>query len=122
MPKVRSPIELGKDGEDFALKYLLKKKYRILTQRYRFMRGELDIIAEKNNEIIFIEVKTRRNLKFGSPEEAVTATKQKQIRRIAQGYLTQHNILDTACRFDVISVLIYKNGKFRLEHIKNAFE
>jgi len=122
MAKVRSPIELGRTGEELALKYLQRKKYRILSQRFRFMRGEIDIIAEKDNTLVFIEVKTRRNTKFGFPEEAVTQKKQKQIRRIAQGYLARYNKQDAACRFDVLSVLVSENNKIKIDHFVNAFE
>ncbi len=117
----RNHYTLGKKGEDIAVKYLKKKKYKILTQGFRFLRGEIDIIAYDQDTLVFIEVKTRRNKEYGLPEESVTPKKQNQIKKIALGFLMKYNLENTDCRFDVISLLLDKEKKPSLRHIKDAF-
>lgn len=108
----------GKKGEILAQKFLKKKGFKILQTNYRNKIGEIDIICfdNKNNEIIFIEVKTRSTLQMGMPCEAVDFRKQKKIRNTASLYLLQNNKLDDKIRFDVIEVL---NGE--INHIEYAF-
>lgn len=86
-------------------------------------RGEIDIIARKEETLVFIEVKTRSGSDFGSPDESVTRAKQLQVRKIARGYLLKHGLAEekTACRFDVISLLWLGGKRFRLAHHRNAF-
>ena len=116
-----TPHVLGKSGEKIALRYLEDKKYRILARNFRLFRGEIDIIALDRKTLVFVEVKTRRSTDFGLPEESVTPSKQEQIKKIAQGFLTKNNLNETECRFDVIS-LIFDEGKgFSIRHIQNAF-
>ncbi|MFW6134934.1 MAG: YraN family protein [Elusimicrobiota bacterium] len=117
----RNHYTLGRKGEDIAVKYLKKKKYKILTQGFRFLRGEIDIIAYDRDTLVFIEVKTRRNKEYGLPEESVTPKKQNQIKKIALGFLMKYNLENTDCRFDVISLLLDKEKKPSLRHIKDAF-
>lgn len=113
--------DLGKAGEEIALKFLKRKKYRIAARGFRLFRGEIDVIALDKKTLVFIEVKTRTSTKFGLPEEAVSPSKQKQIRKIAQGYLAFHDLQDTECRFDVLSVVFDGAKGFSVNHIKNAF-
>ncbi len=116
-----TPHALGKSGEKIALRYLEDKKYRILAQNFRLFRGEIDIIALDRKILVFVEVKTRKSTDFGLPEESVTPSKQEQIKKIAQGFLTKNNLIESECRFDVIS-LIFDEGKgFLIRHIQNAF-
>jgi putative endonuclease len=110
----------GTLGEDAAVEYLGKKGYRILERNYRFERGEIDIIAEEREVLVFVEVKARRSQAFGEPHEAVTARKQNQIRKVAEGYLFLHEINDKECRFDIIAIH-YKGSKMSIEHFENAF-
>jgi putative endonuclease len=110
----------GTIGEDAAVEYLAKKGYRILERNFRFERGEIDIIADDKNTLVFIEVKARRSLSFGEPHEAVTARKQSQIRMVAEGYLFMHEISDRACRFDIVAIQ-YTGSKMSIEHFENAF-
>lgn len=112
---------LGKSGEEIALRYLKKKKYRIVERNFRFFRGEIDIIAHDQKTLVFIEVKTRKSKSFGLPEESVTPSKQRQIRKIARGFMAQNNLRNTECRFDVISLFINKKGEYKINHIQNAF-
>ena len=110
----------GKIGEDIAVEFLKKKGYRILERNFRFERGEIDIIAEYAGALIFVEVKARRSISFGTPHEAVTAQKQLQIRKIADGYIFSHEIDDTACRFDIIAIR-YAGKNIDIQHFENAF-
>jgi putative endonuclease len=114
-------ISLGKKGEEAAVRYLAKRKYKILARGFRMFRGEIDIIAFRRRTLVFCEVKTRRNRRYGFPEEAVTEAKQDQIRKIAQGYLVKSRLDDALCRFDVLSVVMDENGRPVVEHIKDAF-
>ena len=121
MPKTITPFELGKIGEKQALKYFKKKKFKVIKQGFRLDKGEIDIIAYDEDTLVFIEVKTRRNYKYGRPEEAVTPAKQQQIRKIAQAFLTKKHIEDVKCRFDVLALLYDRDKKFKIEHFIDAF-
>lgn len=112
---------LGRSGEEIALRYLKKKNFRIVAQGFRFRRGEIDIIAYDRNTLVFIEVKTRSSREFGPPEESVTPSKQRQIRKMAQGFLALHHIKDVECRFDVLSLMKRGENEYSVLHIKNAF-
>lgn len=116
-----TPHMLGKSGEEVALRYLKRKKYRILETRFRLFRGEIDIIAFHQKTLVFVEVKTRKSRDFGLPEEAVTPAKQKQIRKIAQGFLAVRKMPQVECQFDVISLMKTGENKYSIRHIKNAF-
>jgi len=115
-------IALGKQGEDMAADHLLEKGFTIIVRNYRQKTGEIDIIARDNECLVFIEVKTRKSSRFGQPFEAVTTKKQAQISRVALHYMSCHKLLDQPARFDVISILIDKNGKPAIEHLYNCFE
>ena len=112
---------VGKSGEELAQKFLKKKKYRIINRGYRLFRGEIDIIAYDKDTLVFIEVKTRRGSKFGQPEEAVTLSKQKQIQKIAQGFLIFNQLENIKCRFDVIALNLDDNQAYTIKHFINAF-
>ena len=116
------PYELGKKGESAALKYLKKKKYKVISTGFRFHRAEIDIIAFDKKTLVFIEVKTRSNQNFGLPEEAVSAAKQDQIRKAAEGYLVINKLVELECRFDVLSLIFDEElQKFSIVHYENAF-
>lgn len=119
--KLLSPYELGKLGEEFALKYFKKSKYEIVETGYRLYRGEIDIIAYDKNTLVFIEVKTRQDLIFGPPEEAVTPKKQAQIRKIAEAYLAKQQLDEIPCRFDVLALLYDTDTGFQFKHFRDAF-
>lgn len=119
----RSLQNIAQIGEKLAVEHLKTQGYQILAENYRFHRGEIDIIAKHEKRIVFVEVKTRRSLKYGVPQSAVTKQKQRQISKIALAYLQTHNLMDTPCRFDVIAIqLTRKLELLRLEQIKSAFE
>ena len=118
----RSRLNIAKIGESYAVKHLKARGYKILAQNYRAMRGEIDLVAQDGDCIVFVEVKTRRSLKFGTPQAAVTAQKQRQISKVALAYIQTHNRLDTPCRFDVIAIHLSPQLELlKLEQIENAF-
>jgi putative endonuclease len=123
LKKVKKTLayELGRSGEDIALQYLKKKKYTIAEKGFRFLRGEIDIIALEGDTLVFIEVKTRKSVDFGQPEESITPAKRRQLRRVAQGYLLRKNIQDVECRFDVLSITYDEEKGYTVNHIKDAF-
>lgn len=98
-------FETGRKGEEEAVKFLKKKKYRIITRNFKTKFGEIDIIAKKKKEIIFIEVKTRTTTNFGYPEEAVNTRKLNHIKKVASYYILKNNIKNPV-RFEVLSILI----------------
>ena len=111
--------ELGKKGEELAVKFLSNLGYEILEQNFRFKRDEVDIIASKNDIIVFVEVKTRANNFLGEPEEAVSIGKQKRIIKVANHYLIE-NDLDNEGRFDIIGIILNEKTK-NINHISEAF-
>ena len=115
--------QLGKAGEEMAAKYLVEKGYQIIEWNYRCENGEIDLIAKDQDVTVFVEVKTRRSLKFGIPQAAVTSKKQLQISMVALSYLNEVNALNSPCRFDVIAITLPPaSEKLEIKHIKNAFE
>jgi putative endonuclease len=110
----------GKIGEDLAARFLEQNGFKIIERNYRFERGEIDLIAEEGEELVFIEVKMRRSPVFGAPEDAVTEEKQEQVHTVADGYLFEHNIDNRLCRFDVVAIE-FKNEKADIRHLRNAF-
>ena len=119
----RSRLKVAKIGESLAVKHLKARGYRILAQNYRARRGEIDLIARDGEFIVFVEVKTRRSLKFGLPQAAVTLQKQRQISKVALAYLQSRNLLDAPCRFDVIAIHLSPQLELlKLEQIESAFD
>lgn len=111
----------GKTGEDLAASILEKKGYIIVERNYRYGKGEIDLIARDGKTLVFIEVKTRKNLEYGPPEMAITKGKQRQIRKIAEAYLFDKDIKDTDCRIDVVAIQFIPKMKPKVNHILNAF-
>ncbi len=113
--------DLAREGEDAAAAYLSKNGYVVHVRNFHFGRnGEIDIIASKEGMTVFAEVKTRR---FGTAEEAlysITPSKQKQLIRIAQGYMYTKGMGELACRFDVI-VVTFQKGVPVVVHYEHAF-
>ena len=111
--------ETGKEGEMIAYEYLNRNFYRIICKNYRCKLGEIDIIAEEENELVFIEVKTRTGLGFGLPSDAVNRVKRSHIYNVAKYFLMQNKCENLYCRFDVIEVYI-KEKEVKINHIKNC--
>jgi putative endonuclease len=110
---------LGKEGEELALQYLLKKGYTLLERNWRFHHKEVDIIATDGHDLVFVEVKTRSSEWFGTPEEAVDEKKQRYLMTAAEAYIRWRNN-DTNIRFDVVSIML-KPGYQSIDHIVDAF-
>lgn len=113
--------ELGKKAEDLAAEYLVKNGYTILVRNFRFKKNEIDIIAEKDNKIVVVEVKARSTDFFILPQEAVTKSKIKVIVLAANHFMEEFN-KNQEVRFDIISVLPDPDGRLEIEHIQDAFE
>ena len=111
--------EIGSRGENFAKEYLILNGYNIVATNFHSKYGEIDIIAEIDRYIVFVEVKTRKISSLVSPAEAVTRPKQNKIIKTAFVYLESTNI-DKQPRFDVIEVT-FENKNMNINHIKNAF-
>jgi putative endonuclease len=112
----------GNQGEEIAAKYLGSHGYRIIERNFNCKGGEVDIIATKDKTLVFIEVKTRRDLSYGVPQLAVNQFKQRQISKAALTWLSKKNMHDQPARFDVIAILLANGGLHKIEHIVNAFE
>ncbi|NJB81292.1 YraN family protein [Wenyingzhuangia aestuarii] len=111
--------DLGNLGEQLAKDYLLEKGYSILETNWRYLKAEIDIIAQKGNFLAIVEVKTRTSAFFGNPEEFITKAKIKLLITAADYYVQKHN-LDLEVRFDVIAIV--KNAKQTdIKHIPEAF-
>ena len=119
----RSRLNIAKTGELLALKHLKARGCEILAQNYRARRGEIDLIVQDGEFTVFVEVKTRRSLRFGLPQAAVTLQKQRQISKVALAYLQARNLLDAPCRFDVIAIHLSPQLELlHLEQIESAFD
>lgn len=118
-----SRLDIAKMGESLAVSHLKGRGYEILERNYRAVRGEIDLIAQDGEFIVFVEVKARRSLKFGLPQAAVTTQKQRQISKVALAYLQAKNRFDSPCRFDVIAIHLSPQLELlKLEQIESAFE
>lgn len=109
----------GKRSEIIASDYLKKKGYKILETNYKNKVGEIDVIAQDGEYIVFVEVKARLSQKFGHPFEAINERKQQKIHAVASLYMVKHGIYGKLCRFDAISILGLENPE--ITHIVDAF-
>ncbi|MEA4815812.1 MAG: YraN family protein [Lachnospiraceae bacterium] len=110
----------GAKGESIAETELLKKGYNVIDKNFRGQNGEIDIIAEKDGVLVFIEVKLRKSLSKGLPREAVTLKKQERIIKTAEEYIYEKSVCNMDMRFDVAEVFC-KNGSIYFNYIENAF-
>ncbi len=116
-------LDFGREGEEQAVKLLKKKKYRILETNFRTKAGEIDIVAEQDKVLVFVEVKSRADSEYGSPLEAITPAKQKKLVQVANRFRARHEVWDRDCRFDVVAVSgdPQKPSKWNLELFADAF-
>jgi len=117
--------KFGKEGEDLAVEMLIEKGYQIIERNYYYHnRGEIDIIAKDRDAgfLVFIEVKSRKNLECGEPEYAMTPKKISQVKRMAEIYLFDKDIKEIDCRFDVVSVLLRPKLSPLIKHYVDAFQ
>lgn len=108
----------GQSGEDLAAHFLEKKGYRIIERNYRYRRAEIDLIAQKEQLLVFVEVKTRGNNSFGNPEDFVGSRKAAMIVEAADHYIHQHN-WQSNIRFDIIAILTRPH--LDIQHMEDAF-
>lgn len=117
---------LGNKGEDYAVKLLKKARYKIKDRNFTVRGGEIDIVAEDGDTLVFVEVKLRKNTDYGTPAEFVGAVKQRRLIYAAECYIGAHGLYDTDVRFDVVEIVgkTDENGKLKVDSaniIKNAF-
>jgi putative endonuclease len=118
---VPTTTELGVHGERVAAAYLTDAGLRVLDRNWRCREGELDIVAREGDALVFCEVKTRRGVGFGHPAEAVTPTKQRRLRTLAQRWLAAHDEHAPELRFDVVGVLVRPSRPALVTHLRGAF-
>lgn len=112
----------GRLGEEAAASYLRRKGYQILARNWLTRWGELDIVAQENRDLVFVEVRSTRGLRYGYGFQSVDFKKQQKVRRLALQYLKLHHLENCSIRFDVISVLInHENEVIQIDHIPHAF-
>ena len=115
-------LSLGRRGEELAGKFLKKAGYKILESNYRGRLGEIDLVAEDGDCLVFVEVKTRGSLACGHPLESIDSRKQRQLIKAAREYLAEHGAEERVCRFDAVSVLFGDEQQPMIELIKDAFD
>jgi putative endonuclease len=111
--------KIGDKGEDNAINFLFANGYEVLARNYRFGRGEIDIIAQKDSVLVFIEVKTRKNIIYGYPETFLSEQQQDRIHRAAEEYVLQKEWRGEV-RFDIIAIL-WDGNEPTLDHFEDAF-
>jgi putative endonuclease len=114
---------LGKLGEDVAARRLAAQGYVVRERNWRCATGELDLVLERDDALIFVEVRTRRGDRFGTPEESITPRKRVKLVSAALTYLSEHAAADRAWRIDVVAIEIGPRGEVvRFNHLENAIE
>lgn len=114
--------ERGRQGERLARMYLESKDWQILATNWRCRSGEIDIVAQDGNCLVFVEVRTRTSERFGTPAESVDWRKQRKLRQVAGVFLASQSVCAARIRFDMISIRMGENGQDPvLEHLQNAF-
>ena len=115
------PQKFGANSEILAAWYLKKNGYKIIEQNYRNHLGEIDIIASDKKTIVFVEVKSKKSVRYGNPKWAVTPKKQRKISMVALYYLKTTNQSGAKARFDVVAITSNQDEP-QIEIVKNAFE
>jgi uncharacterized protein (TIGR00252 family) len=113
--------QLGDHGEDLAAAALKQQGYKILERNYVTPLGEIDLVARQGQTLVVVEVKTRKSVRFGSPQEAVSVTKQGRLRRLADYYLKAKRLIGSPVRFDVVAISVTAGDEPRVEIIQDAF-
>lgn len=119
MPSPRARI--GRSAEIVAAAELGKRGYRIVASNYRCRAGEIDLIAQERDSLVFIEVRCKRTNEYGTPAESITASKMRKIITTAEHYLNENGIADAACRFDVVEVVMAEGKLVVSDVIRDAF-
>ena len=114
---------IGAWGEKIASQHLVAKGYQILARNWRTQEGEVDLVAQDGETVVFVEVKTRTSKDFGWPEESITAAKRRRLQRSALAYLSDQDLMDVLWRIDVIAIDRNRSGGVeRLEHYIDAVD
>ncbi len=114
-------LALGRFGEDLAFKKIKRLGYKKIIRNYRCSVGEVDLVANDGDTLVFIEIKTRKGKSTGYAKEAVNARKRKQLSKVALFYMKSNDCTEAKARFDVIAISI-NGGKPQIEVVKNAFD
>jgi len=117
----RERLDLGKWGEDLALKKVKKLGYKCLVRNYRCPLGEVDLIARDGDTLVFIEIKTRRGRSLAYAKEAVNQRKMRQLSKVALAYMKANGCAEARARFDVV-VINLDGGEQEIEVVRNAFD
>ena len=105
-----SPHELGRWGEEQAVRALIGDGWSVMARNYRFGRREIDLVVRREGLVAFVEVKTRSGDGYGSPEEAITGLKRREIEIVALEFLVRHGLDDIDVRFDVLAIVVGSSG------------
>jgi len=115
--------EVAKLGEELARRLLKKRGYRICETNFRCRVGEIDIVAQQKDYVVFIEVRTKSSSEFGTPEESITQRKKEKLVALALAYINAHQNLPPHWRIDVVAIELDQKGKAeRIELIQNAIQ
>jgi len=117
----RARLETGREGENLAVRFLLKEGYTVLERNFKCPFGEMDIVARQGDSLVFVEVRSRRSGSFGDPLESIGLVKQKKLSRIALCYLQKHRLEGCRARFDVLGLKLKPEGH-EIEIIRDAFD
>ncbi|HEX77661.1 MAG TPA: ribonuclease HII [Dehalococcoidia bacterium] len=120
--EVLTPLKLGAHGERLATEYLRQRGFSIRETNFRSPEGEIDIVAQKGELVVFVEVRTRQSKAFGTPEESITRAKKARLVASAQAYIQSHPDLPPACRIDVLAIDMRRGRPARIELIENAVQ
>jgi putative endonuclease len=116
------PILLGRWGERHCEKFLKRKGLKTLTRNFSCRTGEIDLVmVDTDSAIVFVEVRTRADVTFGTPEESITNSKKARLARTARYFLTTNNIDDRPYRFDVVTIVLSQSSHPQIKHYENAF-
>ena len=116
-------VKLGKLGEEIAGRFLREQGYQILTTNYRCPQGEVDIVARDGEEVVFVEVRTRRSQNFGTPQESLNRSKIRRLVATCQDYLQGYGGVDTDWRIDLVSVRLDHDNRLKnIDHLRHAVQ
>lgn len=113
--------ELGRRGETLAAEHLTAIGFRLIERNWRCAQGEVDLVLEEGDELVFVEVKTRSSLAFGHPLEAITAQKLARLRRLSAAWCDSHEGWYPRVRIDAVAVLSPPDGATRIDHVRGVF-
>jgi putative endonuclease len=114
-------VERGRGGEDLAWDHLRRAGYRLVARNLRSRFGEIDLVVERGDTLVFVEVRSRAGTRFGTPLESVDGRKRRQVARLAADFLARRRLDDRRARFDVVAVE-WQDGAPKIDHVENAFE